>query len=85
MHTWPAQDAETRFGEFLDTCLVEGPQIVTLRGAEVAVLVPLHEWRRLQSAAQPSLKQLLLADLARTDLTLPARGRAKRRNAEPLL
>ncbi|MEY2862408.1 MAG: hypothetical protein RLY58_115 [Pseudomonadota bacterium] len=85
MHTWPVQDAKARFSEFLDACLVEGPQMVTRRGAEAAVLVPVAEWRRLQSAARPSLKQLLLSDHARSDEVIPARGQAKRRQVEPLL
>ena len=85
MQTWPVQDAKARFSEFLDACLQEGPQMVTRRGAEAAVLVPMHEWRRLQSAARPSLKQLLLSDQARTDMLLPSRGRARRRRAEPML
>jgi prevent-host-death family protein len=84
MHTWPVQDAKARFSEFLEACLVEGPQMVTRRGAEAAVLVPVQEWRRLQSAARPSLKQLLLSDAARTDLIAPPRGRAKHRKFEPI-
>jgi antitoxin Phd len=84
MHTWPVQDAKARFSEFLDACLAEGPQMVTRRGAEAAVLVPVQEWRRLQSAARPSLKQLLLSDQARSDLIVPARGNAKRRTVEPM-
>jgi antitoxin Phd len=84
MHTWPVQDAKARFSEFLDACLLEGPQMVTRRGAEAAVLVPVQEWRRLQSAARPSLKQLLLSDQARTDMIVPARGRAKRRQVDPI-
>jgi prevent-host-death family protein len=84
MQTWPVQDAKARFSEFLDACLVEGPQMVTRRGAEAAVLVPVQEWRRIQSAARPSLKQLLLSDQARTDLIAPARGQAKRRPVGPM-
>lgn len=84
MHTWPVQDAKARFSEFLDACLVDGPQMVTRRGVEAAVLIPVQEWRRLQSAARPSLKQLLLSDQGRADLTVPARGRAKRRVVEPM-
>ena len=38
MSTWPVQDAKARFSEFLDACLAEGPQLVTRRGAEAAVL-----------------------------------------------
>lgn len=84
MHTWPVQDAKARFSEFLDACLTEGPQLVTKRGAEAAVLIPIREWRRLQSAARPSLKQLLLTDTARATLVLPPRGQAKRRPVAPL-
>ncbi len=85
MHTWPVQDAKARFSEFLDACLSEGPQMVTRRGAEEAVLVPVHEWRRLQAAARPSLKQLLLSEHARAEFVLPERGQAKRRSVEPML
>ena len=84
MHTWPVQDAKARFSEFLDACLSEGPQMVTKRGAEAAVLVPVQEWRRMQLAARPSLKQLLLAEQARVDMVLPARGKAKRRRVEAM-
>jgi prevent-host-death family protein len=79
MSTWPVQDAKARFSEFLDACLAEGPQLVTRRGAEAAVLVPVDEWRRLQAAARPSLKQLLLAAEGRAELALPPRGNARRR------
>lgn len=76
---WPVQDAKARFSELLETCETEGPQIVTKRGIETAVLVPVAEWRRLTAAARPSLKDLLLTDEARTELLVPARGKARRR------
>jgi prevent-host-death family protein len=79
MSTWPVQDAKARFSEFLDACLSDGPQLVTRRGAEAAVLVRVDEWRRLQASARPSLKQLLLADSARAELVLPSRGKVRRR------
>lgn len=84
MHTWPVQDAKARFSEFLDACISDGPQVVTRRGTEAAVLVPIEEWRRLQASARPSLKQLLLAETARTDRLVPERGKAKRRQASAL-
>ena len=77
MQAWPVQDAKARFSEFLDACLAQGPQLVTRRGVEAAVLVPVEEWRRLQAAARPSIKELLLSDDARGDLHVPARGRAQ--------
>jgi prevent-host-death family protein len=79
MKIWPVQDAKARFSEFLDTCLREGPQMVTKRGAEAAVLVPVDAWRRLQHSARPTLKELLLADEPRAELQVPARGRRRRR------
>jgi prevent-host-death family protein len=84
VHTWPVQDAKAKFSEFLDACLSEGPQMVTKRGAEAAVLVPVQEWRRLQSAARPSLKNLLLSDDARAELVVRERGQAHRRNTAPM-
>ena len=85
MHAWPVQDAKARFSELLGACLSEGPQSVSKRGAETAVLININEWRRLQQAAKPSLKELLLAPHARAELSIPARGQAKRRPAEELL
>ena len=85
MRTWPVQEAKAQFSEFLDACLLEGPQMVTRRGTEAAVLVSVQEWRRLQSAARPSLKELLLSDQARTDLVVAPRGQAKRHPVESML
>ncbi|MBP6900704.1 MAG: type II toxin-antitoxin system Phd/YefM family antitoxin [Burkholderiaceae bacterium] len=83
-NAWPVQDAKARFSEFLEACLTRGPQLVTRRGAEAAVLVPVQEWRRLQAAARPSLKQLLLSDQARTEPIVPPRGHARRRPVQAL-
>jgi antitoxin Phd len=79
MKAWPVQDAKARFSEFLEACITDGPQIVTKRGTEAAVLVPIAEWRRLKATARPSLKQLLLSGVARTDLLTPPRRVARRR------
>jgi len=79
MKKWSVQNAKARFSELLDTCLREGPQAVTKRGTEAAVLVPVDEWRRLQQSARPTLKELLLSDTARFDIPLPPRGRWRRR------
>jgi antitoxin Phd len=79
MHSWPVQDAKARFSEFLETCLRDGPQLVTKRGAETAVLVPVEEWRRLQRLARPTLKELLLSEKSRADIPVPKRGGRSRR------
>jgi prevent-host-death family protein len=71
---WAVKDAKARFSEFLDTCLKEGPQVVTKHGTEMAVLVSAEEWHRLTQAVRPSLKQLLLSDKARMNLPPPNVG-----------
>ena len=77
--TWQVQDAKARFSEFLDATIKKGPQIVTRRGIETAVMVPIQEWERLQKAARPSLKEVLLAPEPRFDIPIPARGKWRRR------
>jgi antitoxin Phd len=76
---WQLQDAKARFSEFLDASLRDGPQVVTRRGVEAAVLVPIDEWRRLQQAARPTLKDLLLEPSNRFEVSLPKRGGLRRR------
>lgn len=85
MGVWPVQDAKARFSEMLETCLKEGPQIVTRRGADAAVLVPVTEWQRLKRAARPTLKELLLSDDARGDLHIPPRGGRRRRKVSGIV
>ena len=85
MRAWPVQDAKARFSEMLETCLREGPQVVTKRGAEAAILVPVTEWQRLMHAAKPTLKELLLSDHARGNVTVPLRGGRRRRKASSLV
>ncbi|MGB8011044.1 MAG: type II toxin-antitoxin system Phd/YefM family antitoxin [Terriglobales bacterium] len=79
MATWQVQDAKARFSEFLDATIKKGPQVVTRRGIETAVMVPIEEWERLQQAARPSLKELLLAPEPRFDKIIPKRRAWRRR------
>ncbi len=80
-NVWQVQDAKARFSELLATSLVEGPQIVTKRGVETAVLVPIEQWRRLEKLAKPDLKELLLAPEPRTEALVPQRRELRRRAA----
>jgi prevent-host-death family protein len=80
MAIWPVQEAKAKFSAMLDACLKDGPQIVTRRGAEAAVLAPIEEWRRIQRQARPGLKDLLLGDGPRFEFDQPLRGRATRRD-----
>lgn len=74
MITWSAKQARAEFSKLLNAARV-GPQIITRNGRELAVLLSTKEWRRLQRAARPSLKALLLAPEPRFENLAPKRGR----------
>ena len=79
MKAWPLQDAKARFSELVDSCLREGPQLVTRRGKDTAVLIPIDDWTRLQPLMRPSRKQVLIEEGPKGELPLPPRGRFRRR------
>jgi antitoxin Phd len=79
MNSWQLQEAKARFSEFLDAALKRGPQVVTRRGVEAAVLVSIEEWRRLQRESRPNIKELLLGPGPRFEDVVPKRGAWKRR------
>ena len=81
---WQVHEAKARFSEFLEASVREGPQIVTRRGVETAVLLPIAQWRNLQKEAKPNLKDLLLASEARTEMLTPSRERHRSRPASAL-
>lgn len=70
---WQVYDAKARFSEFLDATLKDGPQIITRRGVETAVLVPIDEWKRLQAQSRPSIKDVLLDSDGPYDIPVPPR------------
>ncbi len=76
---WAVQDAKARFSEFLETSVKEGPQIVSRRGIETAVLVSIDQWRQLQRQARPNLKELLLASEPAAESLTPPRERPRHR------
>ena len=73
MATWQVQDAKARFSEFLNKTLAEGPQIVTRRGVETAILIPIEQWRKIEDSTRPTIKDWLMAPEGRTDQLTPPR------------
>jgi len=71
--TWQVQEAKARFSELLETSLRDGPQVVTRRGVETAVIVPYAEWQRIKKPRYRNVKEWLLAPEARTDDLVPER------------
>ena len=76
---WQLQEAKARFSELIDDTLEKGPQVVTRRGVDTAVVVSIDEWRRLHQPAKPDWKEVLLGDGPRFDIPLPERGKHRSR------
>lgn len=68
--SWQVYDAKARFSEFLETTLKEGPQVLTRRGVDTAVLVSIEEWKQLQGHGRPSIKDVLLDPNGPHDIAL---------------
>jgi prevent-host-death family protein len=68
----------------LEKSITDGPQIVTKRDVETAVLVPIDEWRKLQRRARPTLKELLLAPEPWFETDTPDRHRWRWRSPPTL-
>jgi prevent-host-death family protein len=78
MKIWPVQDAKARFSEMLETCVSEGPQKVSKRGAVTAVLVPIAQWERLQPKRPLTAYELLTSDeFFRGEMDIPPRGKLR--------
>lgn len=75
MAAWPVQDAKDKFCQLLRQAASHGPQIVTKRGVEIAVVVPIEIWRTFEAQRPPSIKTWLLAPVPRSsrELDLPHR------------
>jgi prevent-host-death family protein len=76
--TWAVADAKARFSELLETTLREGPQVVTRRGVEAAILVPIDEWKRLRQGVE-SFVDPLTDPSGPHDLYIPPRRVLRRR------
>jgi len=71
---WSVADAKARLSELLDQAITAGPQAITRRGREIAVVVSAEEWHKKTSRVG-SLAEFLAAsplrdsglDVARVD------------------
>jgi antitoxin Phd len=81
MTKWQLQDAKARFSELIDDTLEKGPQVVTRRGIDTAVVVSVDEWKKLKDEKRMTWKDVLLGEGPRFETPLPKRGKAKSREA----
>ncbi len=71
--SWQVQEAKARFSELIDATLRDGPQVVTRRGVETAVVIPIEQWRQIEHAIPLDRKAVLLEPGARIENLAPPR------------
>jgi prevent-host-death family protein len=59
MRKWQMQDAKAKFAEVVRRATAEGPQVVTYRGADTAVVLSIDEYHRLETKRPSLIKHLL--------------------------
>lgn len=50
--SWQLQEAKNKLSKLLDEAMKSGPQIITRRGVEVAVVLSVEEYRHLTAAKE---------------------------------
>ena len=86
--TWKVEDAREDFDAILQASATEGPQTITRRGVEVAVLLPINQSRRPDEETEKrpkyrNLKEWLMAPEPRTENLAAPRLRPTKRRPPP--
>lgn len=84
MNKWQLREAKARFSELIDDTLEKGPQVVTRRGVDTAVVVSVDEWRKLRDEKRLTWKDVLLGEGPRFEIPVPKRGTVNSRKAPVL-
>ena len=80
---WQLQEAKNRFSEVIDEAIERGPQVITRRGVETAVLLSVADYRKMVLGAKSITEFFRSSPLVGEDLDL-SRDQSPNR-AEPAL
>ena len=69
-HTWQLQEAKNKFSRVVENALNSGPQIITRRGVEVAIVLSYAEYQRMLASKQRLSEFFRESPLAGVDLDL---------------
>lgn len=67
---WQLQEAKNKFSEVVEEALKHGPQVITKRGVETAIVLSYTEYRKLQLAQQSLSSFFRSSPLVDVDLDL---------------
>lgn len=79
---WQLQDAKNKFSELVADAINHGPQIITRRGEEVAILISSEEYRQLTSRGQSLTEFFRASPLVGLDLDISRDKSAVRKDTE---
>lgn len=68
--SWALQDAKNKLSEVVDHALQEGPQMITRRGKETAVIVSIEDFKKLTAPRDSLLSFFQKSPLAGVKLDL---------------
>lgn len=66
--TWQLQDAKNRLSKLIETTLADGPQVITRRGKDTAVLLSYTDYQKLTQKKTSVKEALMAADISNLDL-----------------
>lgn len=66
--SWQIQEAKSKFSELIEVAMSKGPQKITKRGEEIAVILSKKDYEKLQNSNRGFLEEILNAP--RIDLTI---------------
>ena len=70
MRVWQLQDAKNRFSEVVEEALKEGPQVITRRGVETAVVLSFADYRKMLLGRKKLIEFFRESPLVGVDLDL---------------
>ena len=80
---WTLAEAKARFSEVVRRANVQGPQVVTYRGIDTAVVISVEEFRRMKPE-RPSFIDVLLSGPKLDDETIDAMNSRDRRHGRKI-
>ena len=69
-HTWQLQEAKNKFSRVVENALNDGPQIITRRGVEVAIVLSYAEYQKMLPPSERLSEFFRASPLAGVDLDL---------------
>lgn len=78
MHTWQLQEAKAQLSELVRLCATEGPQVLTVRGKEEAILISKKDYDAIVGKKEKFIDFMKNSPLQGVELQLE-RGKSKGR------